>query len=281
MNKKILIVIIVLLGGCSTKFTYNNLSWLIHWYIDDYVTLSSQQETFFDQNFDSIHHWHRTQELQKYITHLEQLKADINATELSAEKISLHLLTSKQHWERLREKITPVLVSMAKELSDEQLASLYAEFKKQNDKVAKELEKNQALDEDEKMEARIDEIQGEVKSNIGRLSKPQKDIIAQYAVQFSSTRGLWLRYRQDIQNSAHQLLIKRYNNPDFADELSFLLNNPDDFKSEEYQTLSASNANIYAQMSAALFTTLSAKQKNKAINKIEDLIEDFQALQFD
>ena len=71
MKKGLLIAIIIFLGGCSTKFTYNNLDWLIHWYIDDYVSLSDNQEALFDKYFADWQSWHRSQELGKYIEHLK------------------------------------------------------------------------------------------------------------------------------------------------------------------------------------------------------------------
>ena len=44
----ICLVLAVLVSGCSFRFIYNHLDWWTNWYLDDYVTLSKQQQTLFD-----------------------------------------------------------------------------------------------------------------------------------------------------------------------------------------------------------------------------------------
>ena len=38
------ILLLVSVTGCSSKFAYNNLDWLVYWYVDDYIEFSDQQE---------------------------------------------------------------------------------------------------------------------------------------------------------------------------------------------------------------------------------------------
>ena len=47
---------LMLLAGCSTKFTYNNLDWLIHWYVDDYVEFG-KSSLYATENQLSIAGW--------------------------------------------------------------------------------------------------------------------------------------------------------------------------------------------------------------------------------
>ena len=51
--KKIIIISLlsISLTACmGVKFTYNNLDWVIPWYLDDYLSLNDQQ----DDSFDSL-----------------------------------------------------------------------------------------------------------------------------------------------------------------------------------------------------------------------------------
>ena len=50
MNKLIAVVftLSILLTGCSSKFAYNNIDWLMYWYIDDYVELDKSQKSLLD-----------------------------------------------------------------------------------------------------------------------------------------------------------------------------------------------------------------------------------------
>ena len=72
-----LLFAIFCLGGCSTKFAYNNIDWLIYWYIDDYIELTPKQEQAFDEKLSGWLEWHKQQELPQYLSHIDELVSDI------------------------------------------------------------------------------------------------------------------------------------------------------------------------------------------------------------
>ena len=51
-NLGILLIGLLALTGCSSKFAYNNFDWLVYWYVDDYVELTNEQEDLFDVKID-------------------------------------------------------------------------------------------------------------------------------------------------------------------------------------------------------------------------------------
>ena len=71
------LLLTLLLGGCSTSFTYNHLDWLIPWYVDDYVDLSRDQKQFLKGELAPILEWHREEELVRYIAILDQVENDL------------------------------------------------------------------------------------------------------------------------------------------------------------------------------------------------------------
>lgn len=278
MKKGLLIAIIIFLGGCSTKFTYNNLDWMIHWYIDDYVSLSDNQEARFDEYFANWQSWHRNEELTKYIVHLKALRSDLQGEKLSAVQIETHLLDSRQHWERLRDHVSPELAALAADLTDKQVDELFAELAEENDEIRESLEKFSEKSPQEQNEQRLEDIEDGVSDFIGRLNDQQKAIIKRYAGEFSSTRSLWLTYREEFQQAARTLIDERSANPDFAADFVSLMTHPDKFRSEAYLQLQGQNTRIYSKMAEELFYTLDKKQKRKLISKIDDMIEDFEYL---
>ncbi|MFS1704094.1 DUF6279 family lipoprotein [Alteromonas sp. AMM-1] len=278
MKKLILILGMVLLAGCSTKFTYNNLDWLVHWYVDDYVELSDQQEKLFDQHFANWMDWHRNQELAKYVEHLKRLRSDIEKGTLTAQSIADHLWTSRQHWERLRDHVSPELAELAKNLTDDQVKSLFDELNEENDDIAEQLAEAESKSEAENEKARIADIEDGISDYIGKLSDKQQAIIKQHAPDFHGTRALWLRYRRDFQQAARALIDKRNDMPDFEAQFIALLTHPDEFRSTDYRQLQLQNTALYGRMLEQVFYTLSDKQKNKLINKIDDMISDFEYL---
>ena len=72
-----LIAAVLLLQGCSIKFWYNRLDWVVPWYVDDYVELSGQQEEQLEKLMLLKTEWHRKNELPRYIAWLDSLDKDI------------------------------------------------------------------------------------------------------------------------------------------------------------------------------------------------------------
>lgn len=277
MKKGFLIAIIFLIAGCSTKFTYNNLDWLIHWYIDDYISLTNQQESLFDEHFANWQDWHRSNELARYVEQLKTLKTELQSEQLTAKQISDHLIKSRHHWERLRDHISPELAEMAAKLTDEQVLELYEELEEENQDIQDGLDEYAELSEDKQIKKRVEELSEGVSDYIGRLTDEQKTIIGQYAPAFGSTRASWLQYRKDFQSAARELIDKREQGG-FKEAFIELMSHPNQFRSEAYIRLRDENTSTYSLMAEQLYKTLTDKQKRKLLNKIEDMIEDFEDL---
>ncbi len=280
MNKKIFIIVAltVLLSACSSKFAYNNLDWLVHWYLDDYVELTKEQEELFDGYFKKWHSWHRSEELDKYVAQLKALKTDIERDELNAQAISSHLDGARTHWTRLVNELAPELAVLAEDLDDEQVVYLFASLEKENAEREKELLENAELDDSERLEKRTESLFDDLKERVGRLSAEQKKIIEDFAPDFRTTALQNIRYRRAIQSAARSLFADKANNPQFKPQLVHLLTHTDDYRDEQYQADSLHNRVRYTAMMEALLPTLNAKQKRKLIKQIQDMIDDFEDL---
>ena len=70
----LLLLFCLFLGtACSNKFFYNQLDWLIPWYVDDYVDLTLVQKENLDKQVEMLLQWHRGEELsQGYIAILDR-----------------------------------------------------------------------------------------------------------------------------------------------------------------------------------------------------------------
>ena len=66
-------LMLCLISGCSaTQFIYNRVDIVIRWYLDDYVSLSRDQQAQFDERLDDLLSWHRQEELPSYVTLLDE-----------------------------------------------------------------------------------------------------------------------------------------------------------------------------------------------------------------
>ncbi|MCW8092232.1 DUF6279 family lipoprotein [Alteromonas sp. ASW11-130] len=278
MKKIVSFVLVFVLSGCSSKLAYNNLDWLIYWHLDDYIELTEPQEEQFDAYLDSWITWHRNEELSAYVKQLQALKQDIANDNLTNQVVLANLQQARQHWIRIREKITPQIAQLAHQVSEEQLIQLFAALEKDNKEEDEELAENLKRTEHERLEDRTESLIDDLEERIGELSPNQKAIVAQYAPQFTSTHADWIAYRRSIQQAARRLFVSRSTNENFVIDLVHLMNSPDDYRNESYNVNREKNNEIYAQLVAEVAQSFSSKQKKKLLNEIQDIIDDLEDL---
>lgn len=272
--KKLSVILLLLaqglLSGCSSSFGYNNIDWLVYWYLDDYIELDKSQKNLLDGKIEAWHTWHRSEELVQYRDQLIELKGQLQQGPLSAEQWSNEFEKGRSHWVRFRDHISPDLSVLAMQISDQQVADLFAELEKNN--VEQEEERNE-LSIEERLENSEDDIADQLKEKIGRLTNEQKAIIRQSVPQFSSTFEYWIDYRRDIQQRSLALMMQRNSLPNFSQQLEDLIKSPDDFKSSEYLAAIEHNRTAYAQLMAKINETLTPKQQKKLGKEIQELID--------
>ncbi|QJR82569.1 hypothetical protein CA267_018325 [Alteromonas pelagimontana] len=272
---------LMFLAGCSSKLAYNNLDWLVYWYMDDYIELNDAQEKAFDKKLSGWLDWHRSQELQKYIEQLKTLRTDVENDNLTESQLLKHLSEATDHWHRVRNKLAPQLAAMAEKLEDEQVIRLFAALEADNKEEEEELQELLEESEEEQAKDHLEDMEEDMEERLGDLTHEQKAIIARFSPRFTSTHAEWLQYRRDTQQAARKLFATRQSNPDFVADLTYVMTHPDEYRSESYQQHRAQNRELYAQMAAAIAKTLTPEQKHKLLREINDTISDFEGFQQD
>lgn len=281
MKKALLFIAVILLSACSSKFGYNNADWLIYWYLDDYVELTSDQEDVFDKKMTGWMRWHRNEELAKYKAHLLQVKDDVLNGKMTPERVTYHLDQGTSHWERVRDHLSPQIAELAATLDEKQISYFFAALEKENKEEEEKIREADALDDEERLSRRIEDLQQNVEGFIGKMTEEQKAIVIKYAPNFTSTRKDWLAYRRDIQQAARQLFATRNDNPQFVTDLNALIQNPDAYRGEQYQVERRFNRVEFGRMLSEVSTTLTNKQKDKLIDELDGIIADLNDLMED
>ncbi|WP_438865035.1 DUF6279 family lipoprotein [Neptunicella sp.] len=270
-----IIGLMLLLGGCSSKFAYNNLDWLAYWYIDDYIDLDRGQKRLLDNKLTTWLEWHRGEELVKYRQQLTTLLAQHQQGPLSTQQWLEHFEQGRQHWYRLRDKLVPDLVELAPMLTDQQVNHMFEQLEQENseqeqDRLEKTAQQLQAQ--------RFDDISENITEFVGRLSEQQKHIIKQALPEFESAFDDWIAYRRAWQQAARDMLNKRNESPDFNTSFLHLMSHPEEFQAQRFITLVEHNRMVYARLVADIDQTLTAKQRAKMAGELTDLIEDLDDL---
>lgn len=275
------VALCVFLSGCGTQFTYNNLDWLIHWYVDDFIDLNRAQTKVFDEHFDKWHAWHRTQELPKYHAQLLKIREQVENKTLNEVELEQHFLSVKGFWENLRDHISPDLATMAASLTKEQENELFEELLEDNAKEQEEHDEFYAMSEEERNKDRLKRSEKGLKEWIGKLTAEQKAIIKSYQPQFKRNWKNWIHFHQNIRTAAKTLFAERNTNPDFEAQLLHLMTHPEAYRSEELIANSDFNRALYSKMTAEILQTLTPRQQRRLLSAIDDYIEDFAALMAD
>lgn len=279
MKKIATLLCVLLLGGCSTKFAYNNIDWLVYWYLDDYVVLNDTQEAQFDVMLANWIIWHKKEELPRYQLQLNEIIDDVKNRNITHERVAYHREKARTHWERARGHVAPDLVALGKTLDEEQIVYLFASLEKELKEDKEEMMEGSDDTPEERKQKWIDRNEDNITGWIGKLSVEQKEFIALFRERFESTGVLWLEYKRDYQQALRQTFAMQSRSLDFETRLLDLIRNPEQFRSEAFNQASDSNMQASSEYLVGLFERSSSKQLTKLMDEIDDLKDDVISLQ--
>lgn len=275
MKKHCLILLFILLTGCSTKFAYKNADWLAYWYVDDYVSLNDAQEDLLDEHLKTWLDWHKNSELPAYIAHLKQIKIDIEQGNITPARIAYHNDKVIAHWHSVRAEIVPDLVSLAPNLSEKQVNTLFVELAEKE----KEKQKKRAKLSDEKRQKRwFTRTEKSLENWLGDITSSQNKMVKSLYLAQSPSSHLWSNYRARYQTSLKSVLLNIVSGGNDRGKLKSLLLNPERFRSDELNKLNEQNRQSYHDFLYGVFLSLTEKQKQHLLSEIDDLIDDISEL---
>lgn len=274
----LMIVTLILVSGCSSKFAYKNLDWLAHWYIDDYIILTEEQRVIVDQKIAIWLEWHQQEELPRYLSDLNELTADISNQQLNSAKLDAHQDTIKQHWARMKAKLVPDLVLMAPLLDSQQIAYLFEKLDKRNAEERKEINETLALSPKQQQDAVVKKYKKNITRWLGDLTPEQKTLAANIYGQLQDNDTLWLDYRQRYQAELKAVFEKPDRGDSFSERLFQLMMEPDVFRSDKLNKINAANAVNFKRALLAINKTATTQQREKLITEINKFARDAEAL---
>ncbi|GAA0348996.1 DUF6279 family lipoprotein [Bowmanella denitrificans] len=269
------LLLVLTLSGCSTTFVYNNLDWLVHWYIDDYVELNKEQKKQFDHKMQDWLKWHRHQQLPRYRDDLVALKQQFEQGQMTQAQWQEFFSRVRGHWYSLINHLGPDLAELSLQLNDQQIKDMFAAFEKQQKE--REEERNE-LDEQERLEKSRENLHEDMQEWTGRLSAEQKAQLNEWVEGFAPTYELRLKYRRNWQQAAMDSLLGRVDTKAWRDTFTLLLVRPQDYQSDALREADLANREYYARMLAELTPGLSDKQKRHVLREMQQRIDDLNDL---
>jgi hypothetical protein len=277
--KKIIIVgLVLLLSGCSTKFVYKNVDWLVYWYLDDFVELTNQQEDIVDAKLATWLEWHKKSELPIYINHLSEISDDIRTQQLSLDKMDYHQQKTADHWVRLKARIIPDLVAMSPMLSQMQVDSMFKEIDKMNEDEADEREEILTKTPEKRKSESLKRKKRNLKRWLGKLTSEQEQLVESMHGEYHSNGELWSQYRVRYQAELQTLLNDTDRGESFKTKLTELLMEPENYRGELLNQRNIENSNKYKEFLLAADTLVTEDQRKHLLEEIAEFVDDLNDL---
>lgn len=266
--KKIIVIsfLAISLTACmGVKFTYNNLDWVIPWYMDDYLSLSDQQEKSFDDQLEALLLWHRQNELSDYSDHLHQIASDLGNQKINDEKLKSYTEKIRILYWRLIDKSLENGTALISSLSEQQVAYTL-ESLADNDDDFREYVAD--MDLKERIKERRKSVTKLFRKWIGRLSKDQKNKIHQWSNEVETTLEYHVAYVSESRVFFKQALEERNNQQQTHQSLLKLATHPELLRSKSYNDVIVRNDRRFRELLLNVLQSLSKKQQRKLHKKL-------------
>ena len=262
----ILFTVCLALAGCSTKFVYNNMDWLLLEYLDDYVELNDSQEEIVSQKVAVLSEWHRTQEIPHYVEHLDELMA-IEPNTFTMDQLKEQEAKFQQHSQRLVARGAPELYSIARELSNEQVEELMNSIRVRHTKYKR---KYQKLSDSEIKERYKERIEENLETWLGRLTKQQQALLDDWVADLYVTSHDWINHQTKMRIEVNTLLSNRLDMAKFQPEFQQLMFNPNSFYAPELEQKIDHNKQVANQYLVKVINSMTTKQTKHYREELQD-----------
>lgn len=266
--------LLLLLSGCAFKFIYNQLDWLIPWYLDDYVSLNYDQEKLFEERLESYLDWHRQQQLPEYASFLEGVAVS-SADGLDLSELDEILLRVETYSAALFTRLASELMDPFKRLTDEQVDELFINLEEENDEY---FEKYVDTADKKQRHKRAKDVRKFVERWTGNLNEDQEDLIRQWSLKYHLMGQEFLNSRKERQKKLRQVLNRRDDDEYFQKSIVELFANRRSVRSETHERKLKHNKELLKALYLDLDASLSVEQRNRMIRKLKDYAQDFREL---
>lgn len=266
---------LTLAAGCSsTRMAYRYADWGIVWWVDDYIPMTSAQQSRLEQDIRDLRQWHCSTELPRYSKWLTRLKSDVRTGNLDESTIAWHQEKLLSFFPPLMDRARPAAVRLLASLNDEQVRQLAANMKDSQ----QELEEEFLADNPEKTRtARAERTTERVERWLGPLNNRQRETVGAWSDARGEQTHIWLESRRNWQRALLEALEDRDSNG-FADRVGYLIDNNEAVRGERYQQMMSESRTAMANLMAKLLQQADQRHLDHLLERAAELEGDFDTL---
>ena len=258
--------------ACSkTTFSYNQLDWLLPWYLNRFVNLDQDQERYLDSLLSPFLDWHRAEELPKYLQIFKDFEGllDDEITPADLERLEDEI---EHAWVRLERRSLDWLINLATILSAKQVEDFFQKLKTQQNKYEKKYLPR--TDAEFVNEARK-ELVGLLKKYLGSITPEQRKFIDSQLLDLKRSDRTWLDERAQWIDRVEKVLERK---PYWQDNLKKLLVDREKNLSEDYLRVYEWNTSVIRNILVRNLNSRSKKQDRKLRNEVAKWKRDLEIL---
>jgi len=272
----LVLAVALLLGGClSTRFIYNQVDWLLVWYLSDVFSLEKDQKKNLKLLVNSNLDYVRTQQLPEYARLLRELEAGASSGTLSVAGLRGSYDEMIGLFDVFLRRLIPDMAGFLGALSDDQVAKFVAKSDEKNEELWDEYGGETA---DVRLERRVKSAVKNIQRFTGKLDDQQQALVAGHMGRLYDNSNEWIEGRRQWQVDFQALVLERPPRAEFEQRLEKIMLDPNYVDSEVYRQQVEANIDMVFEMLVDLTTTLSDKQRERMSERLLGFAEDFEAL---
>ena len=263
---------VLCLGACSgTTFVYNRLDTILPWYVDDYVELDATQERQLEEILRPFLHWHRQQELPRYVELLNQVDSSLDH-EVTPTDLANIYDEMQVAWLRLEQESLDGLLELGASLSDAQVQEFLAYMRERQDEYEEEYLTRSGSEYREEI---YDNFADTLEDYLGRLTTEQKERLRQAVAEFERADEVWLQERAA---SIERLAVMLQREPGWQERVREAVKRRGETVSPRYQEVYQHNLDAVFAAVAGVLNSRSERQDRYLREELAGLREDLETL---
>jgi hypothetical protein len=266
------LLVAALLSGCgATRLGYNNATSLSYWYLDGYFDFDATQTTRVKKDLDTVHAWHRKNELPLWTQQIAAFKSGA-LQDANADTFCKLGNTFQQSFVSTLDQMVPTLAAIAPQLSEAQLQHIQQQYdKKHTEWREKYVDGSPA----KRMEQRVERTVERAEMFYDTLRKDQVDLIRRQLETSSYDPQAMYREKLRQQQDIVQTLRTNPNQASLRALIQRSIYPPDASYRQALDRVTREGCS----MMAALHNSMSASQRKTLQTNLQSYEDDFRYLQ--
>lgn len=270
----LLLLLSLLLGGCTTRLSYKFIDIWLAWSADDYVTLNSQQEALLDERLEALVEWHRLTQLPRYIEWLEGFRERVKQP-MGVDDFVLEFDRLNNFIDDVLRRAEPDMIALLATLDDAQIRELEKNLQRRNEEM---LEEYRDMMPAKRQRQREETATSNIQRWIGKLNRQERVLLRNWSRELLDTGEERYKTRIVWQQAFFDALALRSDPVQMQAALQPLLYQPANYRSAEYTAQLDKNQDMTFRMLAAVHQSLDKQQRKRLDHSLDSWLDTFRNL---